>query len=248
MGDTTKIEWAHSTLNFWYGCTQLSPACDHCYAMRTVHRLNLGVVWNAAPVKALKDRIAQLRVLNAGGKRFLAGHGERRRIFINSMSDFFDKLAPQEWRDDAFEAFDDCTDVDILLVTKRPQNVLKMIPLHWRKGGWPPHVWLIVTAENKVEAERRGKVVREIRERTKVRTVGASVEPMLEKMGGEYLMWADWWIIGGESGGPKARHMDLDWPRRLRARARLEGKRFFFKQTTNKGPIPADLMVREFPL
>jgi len=248
MGTKSKIEWTHSTLNFWYGCTQVSPACDHCYAMCQVHRLKLGVVWNSPPVKAPRDRIEQLRGMNAGGKRFLSKHGERRRIFINSMSDFFDNQAPQLWRDEAFLAFDECTDVDILLVTKRPQNVLRMAPLHWRKGGWPPHVWLIVTAENRQEAERRGKSVKEIRERTGVRVVGASIEPMLERIPDSYLLWANWWIVGGESGGPKARNMDLEWARDLMHGRRLRGARFFFKQTTNKGPIPADLMVREFPL
>lgn len=28
----TKIEWATDTVNFWWGCSKVSPACDHCYA------------------------------------------------------------------------------------------------------------------------------------------------------------------------------------------------------------------------
>lgn len=248
MADNSKIEWCHSTLNIWYGCTRLSPACDHCYAASQVHRLKLGVVWDKPPVKAPRDRLAQLRALNKGGKRFAAKHGERRRIFINSMSDFFDNQAPDEWRTEAFEAFDECTDVDILLVTKRPQNILRMIPLHWRQGGWPPHVWLIVTAENKAEAERRGKVVREVRKRCDIQTVGASIEPMLEQIPYYYLTWANWWIVGGESGGPKARLMSPDWPRDLLHYARVSRARFFMKQMTNKAEIPTHLMVRQFPV
>jgi protein gp37 len=33
MGAVTKIEWCHHTFNPWWGCTQVNPLCDHCYAM-----------------------------------------------------------------------------------------------------------------------------------------------------------------------------------------------------------------------
>ena len=29
---TTKISWTDHTINFWWGCTQVSPACKNCYA------------------------------------------------------------------------------------------------------------------------------------------------------------------------------------------------------------------------
>lgn len=29
---TTKISWTDHTVNFWWGCTQVSPACKNCYA------------------------------------------------------------------------------------------------------------------------------------------------------------------------------------------------------------------------
>lgn len=32
MGETSKIEWTDATINFWIGCTELTAACDHCYA------------------------------------------------------------------------------------------------------------------------------------------------------------------------------------------------------------------------
>ena len=249
MGDTTKIEWAHSTLNLWYGCTQISPACDHCYAMRTVHRLKLGVVWNRPPVKSPKDRFAQLRAWQRGASRFIDKHEERRRVFINSMSDFFDNQAPQEWRDEAYPEFEHATDVDILLVTKRPQNVMKMVPKHWTKpGGWPPHVWLIYTAENDEEAHRRGRWITAMKlDGWRPPVVGVSIEPMIERINPVMVRDADWLIVGGESGGPKARPFNPDWARELKQFARLNGQYFFFKQMRNKGDIPGDLLVREFP-
>lgn len=239
MGMTTKIEWAHSTINLFYGCTKISPACDNCYAAAQVHRLKLGVVWNKPPVKAKKDRLAELRTLNRGGKRFAAKHGERRRIFVNSMSDFFDNQAPQAWRDEAFAAFEECTDVDILLVTKRPQNVLKMIPQSWLGDGWPPHVWLIVTAENQEENDRRRLAVRAIKFKCKIQTVGASIEPMLEYIDPLKLDWANWIIVGGES-GKKARPMHPDWVSAIRDYCIEFGVPFHFKQWGQFMPVHVD--------
>lgn len=32
MAEKTKIEWCDATVSFWWGCTKVSPGCDHCYA------------------------------------------------------------------------------------------------------------------------------------------------------------------------------------------------------------------------
>ena len=32
MSEQTKIAWCDSTVNFWSGCTKVSPGCAHCYA------------------------------------------------------------------------------------------------------------------------------------------------------------------------------------------------------------------------
>jgi len=56
----------------------------------------------------------------------------------------------------------------------------------------------------------------------------------------------DWVITGGES-GPGARAMHPDWARSLRDQCATAGVKFFMKQMTKKGPIPDDLLVREWP-
>ena len=35
----TKIQWVEYVFNPWWGCVQISPACDHCYAMVLARRL-----------------------------------------------------------------------------------------------------------------------------------------------------------------------------------------------------------------
>lgn len=32
MAENSKIEWTDHTFNPWIGCTNVSPACDNCYA------------------------------------------------------------------------------------------------------------------------------------------------------------------------------------------------------------------------
>lgn len=45
MGKHTKIEWAHHTFNAWIGCQKVGPACDHCYAEKSIAASMLGVKW-----------------------------------------------------------------------------------------------------------------------------------------------------------------------------------------------------------
>ena len=56
----------------------------------------------------------------------------------------------------------------------------------------------------------------------------------------------DWVIVGGET-GRNARPMNPDWARAIRDQCRRTSTPFFFKQMSNKQPIPDDLRVREFP-
>ena len=43
MGERTAIAWTDKTFNPVWGCTAVSPACDHCYAEAWARRF--GVKW-----------------------------------------------------------------------------------------------------------------------------------------------------------------------------------------------------------
>jgi protein gp37 len=45
--ENTKIEWTDHTFNPWTGCTQISPACDHCYAHVLMDQRYGRVKWGA---------------------------------------------------------------------------------------------------------------------------------------------------------------------------------------------------------
>jgi protein gp37 len=65
---------------------------------------------------------------------------------------------PRRWRDDLWYRIDQTPNLDWLLLTKRPQNIAKMLPdpetgvKPWG-NGWP-NVWLGVSAGNQEEADR----------------------------------------------------------------------------------------------
>ena len=138
---------------------------------------------------------AQLRAMNRKAKRL----GKRLRVFINSLSDIFEgwlgpvyKLIDGEpvvvaqgfelLRRHFFRVAEECAELDILLLTKRPENVLRMVPASWLvalfsglPSSWPSHVWLGTTVEDQEHADKR--IPELLKVPAKVRFL--SVEPLL---------------------------------------------------------------------
>jgi hypothetical protein len=55
------------------------------------------------------------------------------------------------------------------------------------------------------------------------------------------------WVICGSESGSNARAMHPDWAESLRDQCKAAGVAFFMKQMTKRAPIPANLLIREFP-
>lgn len=161
MAENTLIEWADHTANLWMGCTKISPACDNCYA-ELLCTTRMGVEWgphaDRRKVKAGMQLIGRLQRAAAKNGGVDPKLGRKARVFVNSLSDFFDnhKSIDPEWRTEFYRAAEQSADVILMLVTKRPENVRKMVPPSWLEpGGWPAHVWLMVTAEDQERARHR---------------------------------------------------------------------------------------------
>ena len=144
------------TFNPWIGCQEVSPACDNCYAREFMTRKTTwATAWSG-------DRF---RTSEANWKKPLAWNrkaeksGVRAKVFCASLADVFDNKTPPEWRDELWHLIADTPHLDWLLLTKRPQNIAKMLPpmaLNLYYGAWPwPNVWLGTTVENQEEADRR---------------------------------------------------------------------------------------------
>lgn len=239
MGQNTKIAWCHSTMNFWVGCEKISPACDSCYAESWAKRAGRPELWQGTRQRTTAENWKQPFKWNAAAK----AAGERHRVFVNSLSDFFDNQVDEKWRHDAWNVISHCPDLDWLLLTKRPQNIRKMLPIGWLHG-WP-HVWIGTTVENQEEANRR------IPNLLAVPAVVhfLSMEPLLEpvrldrvrihdgfvEVHGGRLPAIDWVIVGSESGSRRARVCELDWVRDIRDQCITSGTAFFWKQHAVNG-------------
>jgi protein gp37 len=71
------------------------------------------------------------------------------------MSDVFEAHPAWETeRPKLWELIDATSNLDWLLLTKRPENILGMVPPEWL-GGFPPNVWVGTTVENQEWAEKR---------------------------------------------------------------------------------------------
>lgn len=260
MAENSAIEWTDHTVNFWIGCTRVSPACDHCYAERDwsmegrFARVEWGPHGERSPTK---DPMREVARIAAGA----AKRGRRERVFVNSLSDWADnhKSISDDLRASIFDAARLHPGIDFILLTKRPQNIARYLPGDWGNGY--RNVWLGVTAENQEEADRRIPIL--LATPAAVRWVSA--EPLLgpvklhERLGDDWLASGlsgerrglDWIVVGGESGAG-ARPMHPAWARSIRDQCAEAGVPFFMKQmsgaTKRAMPtIPDDLMIREYP-
>ena len=245
MSARTAIAWTDHTHNPWIGCTRISPGCDNCYAAAEWGEGGRfsRVVWGGERSRTKKQNDP------VKWDRDAAAAGVRRRVFCASLADVFDNQVPEDWRADLWALIARCRNLDWLLLTKRPQNIGKMLPPDWG-DGWP-HVWLGCTAENQEEADRRLPILL----RVPAVVHFASVEPQLEAVDLRQYLAAglDWVIVGGESGSG-CRPFNPDWARVLRDQCRTADTAFFMKQLGGNRDkrdritdLPLDLRVREWP-
>lgn len=154
MGENSAIEWTDHTMNFWIGCQEVSSACDFCYAKEQNKFRKWVDGWGPHGERrpTSDDNWKKLFRWN----RAAHDAGRRDKVFFNSLSDFFDSVVPTSWREKAWRYIAACYDLDFLLLTKRPQNIAKMLPTGVDLPAWPwPNVWLGTTVENQEEADRR---------------------------------------------------------------------------------------------
>jgi protein gp37 len=234
MAETTKIEWTDATVNFWWGCTKVGPGCDHCYAEAWAERFD-EVLWGQGVARRkVKSAMPTLAKLHNGAERFQAKHGRRRRVFLQSMSDLFDKEVPDEWLAEAWTGITMANRLELQIVTKRVSFVERRLD----GRTWPQHAGLIISVVNQEEADRDIPRLLEVKARLGIPWVGLSMEPLLGRvvLKPEWLALLDWVIVGGESGG-HARPMHPDWARDLRDQCATAGVPFLFKQWGEWAPI-----------
>lgn len=228
MTGKTKIEWANFSWNPVTGCTQISPGCDHCYALTFAERFR-GV--RAHPYEQGFD-------LKLWPERLhLPLHWKKpRKIFVNSMSDWCHERIPDSFVLEMFRTMLTANWHTYQLLTKRTPRMVRLVPLLTDciaevtgSRVWPDHLWLGVTVES---AAQRGRIAQLRKVPAAVRFI--SYEPALGPLTGVDLSGIHWLICGGES-GPDARPMNEEWVRMIRDQCLAQDVAFFYKQKTVGG-------------
>jgi protein gp37 len=135
MADRSSIEWTDATWNPVTGCTQLSPGCDHCYALTFAERFR-GVAGH--PYHQGFD--LRLRPERLG---LPLQWKQPRRIFVNSMSDLFHESIPEEYIERVFETMVRADWHIYQVLTKRPRRMATLAG----RLPWPPQIWAGTSVE-----------------------------------------------------------------------------------------------------
>lgn len=272
MADTTGIAWTDSTFNPWIGCQRVSPGCELCYAEVQDSRKRWEGRTHWGPTAARYRTSGSNWNKPLTWNRAAAKLQKRHLVFCASLADVFeDRAELSAWRADLFRLIEATPALTWLVLTKRPENILGMIPDRWR-DVFPEQVWLGTTVEDQKRKTRidtlRDAAAQLRTARTLARPVSwLSIEPLIEDLGALDLAAIDWAIVGGESdfgAGARARPFDLAWARAIRLQCRVQSVAYFFKQKgsnvvdrgqpvtcVGKGDDPAvwpeSISGREFP-
>jgi protein gp37 len=169
MGEVTGISWSDSTFNPWIGCTEVSDACQGCYAREDFDKRKHFVKWGVGNPR--HRTVAGYWRQPYGWNRKAEKTGYRPRIFCASLADVFDNEVDPQWRSDLWQVIRDTPLLRWMLLTKRIGDAAKMLP-----QDWPfPHVGLMTTLENQEVWDR------DYRKLIAVPAAwhGVSIEPML---------------------------------------------------------------------
>jgi protein gp37 len=160
MGENSAIEWTDHTFNPWIGCTKVSPGCTNCYAEDMMDHRYHRVTWGKGKPRVRTSPANWKKPL--AWDRACAEAGTRARVFCASLADVFDDEVNPGWRDDLFDLIEQCRNLDWLLLTKRPENAMRMLScmiidhdLAERFAGPWSHVWIGTTVEDQQRADER---------------------------------------------------------------------------------------------
>ena len=252
MAQDSKIEWTHHTANLWHGCTKVHAGCDNCYAEALAKRFGNDVWGNDKPRKEVKSVWNDLDKYQRLAKEANQIH----RVFVGSMMDIFEKGMPLI--DSKGVEYTDCNtgtlrqrffrmidenrfpNLMFLLLTKRPSNINKYIPISWEDNP-PKNVMFGTSPVDQFTFENLTRQLLQVKAKRFL-----SIEPQLDYIDLEGIKGIDWIIQGGES-GPNKRPFVIDWAYSMKGQCKKFNIPYFFLHIDKIKQIPDDLMIRQFP-
>ena len=153
--ENSHIEWTNHTFNPWWGCMKVSEGCKNCYAESLDNRYHhADPHWGPnSPRKPMSEAYWQqpFKWDAAAKKRLYPA-----MVFCASMADVFEDHADVvQWRKRLLTLIEHTPNLIWQLLTKRPENILKMVPEHWAVDGCPDNVWIGTSVENQKAADER---------------------------------------------------------------------------------------------
>lgn len=218
MSDKSAIEWTDATWNPVTGCTQVSPGCDHCYALRFSER------FRDVPGHHYEQGF-DLRLWHERLELPLKWPAPR-HIFVVSMGDPFHKDVPDDFIHQIWGVMVRAHWHSFQVLTKRPQRMARMAS----SLPWPSNIWVGTSIETNQYVWRADHL-----RRVPAAVRFISAEPLLGPLDRLELTGIDWLITGGES-GHGYRPCDPQWVQDLHARCQVGGISFFHKQWGGRTP------------
>jgi protein gp37 len=217
MSEHSEIEWTDATWNPIRGCTKITPGCDHCYAETFAERFR-GVKGHPYE-QGFDPRLVPGKL--AEPLRWKTP----KMIFVNSMSDLFQKEVPEEYAEAVCRVMERANWHTYQVLTKRSSLMRDMLETRLQFAANLPHIWWGVSVEDRAHGLVRIRHLQQARAAVRF----LSVEPLLEDLGEINLEGIHWVIVGGES-GHGARPMRKEWVLSIRDQCERAGVPFFFKQ------------------
>jgi len=216
LAQTSDIEWTDATWNPVTGCVKISPGCEKCYAAIFAERFRNvpgHPFENGFDLQLRPERLTQPDSWR-----------KSKMIFVNSMSDLFQKGVPDSFISSVFDTMERANWHTYQMLTKRSSLMRDWVNRRYHDRPVPPHIWLGVSVEDRQRVSR----IQHLRQ-TNASVRFLSVEPLLGDIGPLDLTGIHWVIVGGES-GPGARIMHPEWALNVRNTCVKAGVPFFFKQ------------------
>jgi protein gp37 len=231
MAENSAISWTTHTWNPVIGCSKVSPACDGCYAEAMMDKRYGRAQWGG-PGRGAGTRVRTSKsTWDAPLKwqRQAEKDGTRPFVFCASLADVFDNQWEDDWRADAFAVMRKTPNLVYLLLTKRPQLIVRLSDA---AGGLPSNAAIGTTVEDQTRADINLPALQVAKIELNPLFTFGSFEPLLGPVTIPPAFMPDWVIAGGETdqGDHKARPTHPDWFRSLRDQAMAAGKPFHLKQ------------------
>jgi len=254
MPNKTGIEWTDYSSNpiapvgGGWGCSKVSPGCEHCYAERINKRMGNHRDFQGRWTFILKDKELEaiFRLNNRVKLQYIdEAAAPPTYVFLGDMTDIFHPDVAIVTLEALFRVLASCNRLTFQVLTKRPGR-MAYFANDVLGGSWPSNIWAGTSVEQEWDGKRELTARLDLLARVPAKVRFCSYEPVLGPVNfGPWLradrpdvinpLWGPGdqtlhWIIAGGESGPGARPAHPDWFRQARDQCQAAGVPFFMKQ------------------